>query len=109
MKSASGSFLVFRGVPQHPRPFASRPVIDLIWIGRAKNYCRERLGFSNRRIPSQVQGPISALDGLTLLCPRLDEPEDQCQIAVNSIPSAGGLEDVPFVLQSQQSRLQRFG
>jgi hypothetical protein len=29
--------LVFRGVPQRPRPFASRPFIDLVAIRRAKN------------------------------------------------------------------------
>src|SRR5690348_13935204 len=52
--------LEFCGVPQHVRPFAPRPVIDLVWIARAKDQGGKR--FPDRIVPSQVQRPTSTLN-----------------------------------------------
>ena len=49
-------FLVFGRVAQHPRPFAPRPIIDLVWSGNSS----KRFRLSNRIVPSQVRGPMSA-------------------------------------------------
>jgi hypothetical protein len=45
---------VFRGVPQHARPFAPHPVIELAAICRAKDQGGKRFGLSLRIVPSQV-------------------------------------------------------
>ena len=61
MKSPSGSSrsLNCRRVPQRPRPFAPRPVIDLVTISRAKDYSRKRLWLPDRIVPSQVQAGMA--------------------------------------------------
>ena len=53
--------LVFRGVPQHPRPFAPRPFIDLVPIRSAKDHGGKRLRLPDRIVPSQVQRAMSTL------------------------------------------------
>ena len=63
----------FCRVPQNPRPFAPRALIGLVTICRTINYGRERFRLPDRRIPSQVQRPVSAADGPTLLGPPRDE------------------------------------
>ena len=97
--------LVFCGVPQHPRPLAPRPTIDLVWIGRAKDQSGKRFGLPDRIVPSQVQRPMSTLDCLALLRPRHDDFENGGQILIDRIPITAGLNRFPFILQSQQSSL----
>jgi hypothetical protein len=46
--------LEFRRVPQHARPFATHPVIELAAISRAKDQSGKRFGLSFRIVPSQV-------------------------------------------------------
>ena len=41
-------------VPQHPRPLAPHPVIELATICRAEDHSGKWFGLSFRRMPSQV-------------------------------------------------------
>ena len=71
--------LVFRGVPQNAGPFAARAVIDLFRIGSATSEACEGFCLSDRRIPSQVQRPMSTVDCPTLQSPRHDGFENDVQ------------------------------
>jgi hypothetical protein len=46
--------LVFRRVPQHARPLAPHPIIELATISRAKDHSGKRFGLAFRMVPSQV-------------------------------------------------------
>ena len=51
--------LEFRGEPQNARPFAPHPIIDLFWIGRAKDHGGKRFWLPYRFVPLQVSTILS--------------------------------------------------
>jgi hypothetical protein len=87
--------LEFGRVPQHPRPLAPRPLIDLATISRAKNHSSKWFRLPNRRIPPQVQCPMSALNCSTLMCPPRDGFENSGQVSIDRIPVPGWFEPFP--------------
>ena len=70
--------------PQRPRPFAPRPGVDFVWIGRAKDHGGERSGSLTDEYPRRCS-PKSALDGLALLRPHHDDFENGGQILIDRI------------------------
>jgi hypothetical protein len=101
--------LVFCSVPQHSRPLASHPIIDLVWIGRAKDHSGKRFRLPYRSAPLQLQRPMSVLDFLLVVIPPRHQLEDRRQITIDCIAIAAGLYRFPLILEAQQTRFQRFG
>jgi hypothetical protein len=56
--------LVFRGIPHHPRPFAPRPVIDLVTISRTINDGPERFGCLTLEYPRRRNARLARLTAL---------------------------------------------
>ena len=81
----------FCRVPQNPRPFAPRAVIDLARDQPCNEHSVERLGLFDRAMPSQPQRPASPADGLTLLRPPGTSSKTPVRNPIDGIPVTAGL------------------